>query len=164
MIERIAGRGVVVAATGRVLMIHGEDPDDPARGGFWFTPGGGLDPGESLEDGTRRELHEELGLDQVELGPVVMRRVDEFPMAGERYRQTETLFLVEVGAEFDAVPVHLEALELSVIDEFRWLSADELRALTEPYYPRSLAELLDEIAAGGPPEPPWTEDLSEPGP
>lgn len=164
MIQRIAGRGVVVAATGRVLMIHGEDPDDPARGGFWFTPGGGLDQGESLEDGTRRELYEELALEDVALGPTVMQRVDEFSLAGEWYRQTETLFLVVVDDEFDPVPVHLEALELSVIDEFRWLSADELRALTEPYYPLSLAELLDEIRTAGPPDPPWTEDLSASGP
>ena len=30
----------------------------------WGTPGGGLDPGESHDDGLRRELHEELGSDR----------------------------------------------------------------------------------------------------
>lgn len=160
MIERVAGRGLVVASSGRVLMIHGADPDDPGRGGFWFTPGGGLDPGENLEAGTQRELYEELGLIVDRLGPVVMRRVDEFAMAGEWYRQDETLFLVSVEREFDPIPVHLEEVELRVIDEFRWLAAAELRDLDEPYYPRALADLIDVIATSGPPDAPWTEDVT----
>ena len=46
--RRRAGRAIVRSADGRVLMIRGEDPGDLARGGFWFTPGGGLDDGESI--------------------------------------------------------------------------------------------------------------------
>lgn len=160
MIERIAGRGLVLAPTGRILMIRGTDPGDPARGGFWFTPGGGLDPGESLLTGTRRELAEELGLEVETVGPAVMERVNDFSMAGEWYRQTETLFLVEIDAEFDPVPRHLEELELSVITEMRWLGVDELRALDEPHYPVLLADLLAAILAHGPPAEPWTEDLT----
>lgn len=160
MIERDAGRALVLAPTGRIVLIRGSDPADADRGGFWFTPGGGLDPGESLDAGTKRELAEELGLDVGRLGPVVMERVDEFPIAGERYRQTETVFLVEVDAEFDPAPRLLEELELSVIDEMRWLGLDELRALEEPVYPTKLVDLLAEILTNGPPREPWREDLT----
>lgn len=160
MIERRAGRALVLAPTGRILLIRGTDPADTERGGFWFTPGGGLDPGESLDAGTKRELAEELGIDVAHLGPVVMERVNEFPLAGERYRQTETVFLVEVDAEFEPAPRLLEELELSVIEEMRWLGVDELRALDEPVYPTTLADLLAAILADGPPGEPWQEDLT----
>ena len=88
-----------------------------------------------------------------------MERVGEFPMAGEHYRQTETVFLVSVEQEFEPVPVYLEEIERSMIDEFRWLSAAELRALADPFYPEALADLLDEIVANGPPDKPWTEGV-----
>ncbi|MEK7473701.1 MAG: NUDIX hydrolase [Patescibacteria group bacterium] len=35
--------------------------DQPARRTFWDFPGGRVDPGETLEQGARRELHEETG-------------------------------------------------------------------------------------------------------
>ncbi len=47
---------------GRLLVtIRGGEPSE----GMWDLPGGFIDPGESAEDGLRRELKEELGLDVV---------------------------------------------------------------------------------------------------
>lgn len=162
--RRRAGRAIVRSADGRVLMMRGEDPEDPSRRGFWFTPGGGLDDDESVEDGIRRELFEETGLDVVALGPIVLRRRDRFPMLGEVWFQDETIHLVEVDAAFEPRTAGLEELEASVITELRWLTAAELRGLDEDYYPRCLAALLDEIETVGPPTEPWFEDLSDPDP
>ncbi|NIR35082.1 MAG: NUDIX domain-containing protein, partial [Actinobacteria bacterium] len=44
---RRAGRALVVDGADRVLLIRGEDPADPSRGGFWFPPGGGVEADET---------------------------------------------------------------------------------------------------------------------
>ena len=157
--HRLAGRAIIRSDDGHVLMIRGEDPADPGRGGFWFTPGGGLDEGESVDDAIRRELMEETGLDVEIIGPVVLRRWARVPLVGEMWTQDETVVLIAVDTAFDPQPAGLEELEASVITEYRWFTADELRAIEEDVYPRCLVDLLDEIEAAGPPVEPWIEDL-----
>ena len=145
--------------SGAVLMIRGMDPADPGRGGFWWTPGGGLDDGESIEDGTCRELWEEIGLriDPADLGPVVLHREGTVPFGGRWVHQVESVYAVRVPERFEPAPQHWEELEIDAIRELRWLSTDDLRALPEPYHPRCLVELLDHLDAEGPPATPWTE-------
>src|ERR1700744_4939095 len=60
-IRRNTARVLPVDAEGRVLLLHGWDPqhpDDP----FWFTIGGAAEPGESLALAAARELREEAGI------------------------------------------------------------------------------------------------------
>src|SRR5207302_291085 len=52
--------GALIVAAGRVLLA--ERAVDPGKGA-WDVPGGFLEPGEHPEDGTRREVREETGLD-----------------------------------------------------------------------------------------------------
>ena len=70
--ERHAARVLLFDQNDRVLLIRGREPGNPAT--FWFTPGGGLDPGEDDLDGARRELREETGLTEVDFGPLVWVR------------------------------------------------------------------------------------------
>jgi 8-oxo-dGTP pyrophosphatase MutT (NUDIX family) len=140
-------------------MIRGIDPADPGRGGFWWTPGGGLDEGESLEAGTCRELWEEVGLrvDPADLGPVVLERDGTFPFGGRWVHQTEQVFAITVPERFEPQPQQWEQLEVDAIRELRWLSIDDLHALAEPHHPRCLIPLLEHLAAHGPPAEPWVE-------
>lgn len=57
---------------GEVLIVA--DPD-----GKWDFPGGGVEPPEKLEDGFRREVKEELGIEEFEVGDLV--HVDEWFIA-----------------------------------------------------------------------------------
>ena len=56
----IVGVGGVVIRDGRVLLIRRARP--PLQG-EWSIPGGGLDVGETIAEGVRRELIEETGID-----------------------------------------------------------------------------------------------------
>ena len=48
-IHRTSARVIPINASGRVLLLHGHDP-------YWFTIGGAVEPGESLEAAAVREL------------------------------------------------------------------------------------------------------------
>jgi 8-oxo-dGTP diphosphatase len=52
--------GVLIAPDGRFLLTS--RPEGKAYAGCWEFPGGKVEPGESVEQALRRELHEELGI------------------------------------------------------------------------------------------------------
>lgn len=57
---RDAVRVIVISDRGSVLLFRDTDPGLPGSG-WWVTPGGGIDPGESVLDAAVRELAEETG-------------------------------------------------------------------------------------------------------
>jgi 8-oxo-dGTP diphosphatase len=60
-------------------------------------------PHETLADGLRRELREELGLDVVNVGPPIWHKEHVFPLSSGWDGQRDTFYLVEVDA-FDPCP------------------------------------------------------------
>jgi 8-oxo-dGTP pyrophosphatase MutT (NUDIX family) len=60
--ERQGVRAILLTPEHEVLLMRIRPPD--VEMWFWITPGGGLEPGETIEQGLRRELREELGLVQ----------------------------------------------------------------------------------------------------
>ncbi|MFD6534337.1 NUDIX hydrolase [Streptomyces sp. NPDC060184] len=149
---RTVARVVLLDPQDRILLMHGFEPEDPGTT-WWFTPGGGLEGDESHEEAARRELAEETGITEVELGPVLWKRRCSFPFDGRRWEQDEWYFLART--ERTATDLGgLTDLERRSIAGLRWWTSAELRATRETVYPTKLAELLCRLLDEGSPSVP----------
>jgi 8-oxo-dGTP pyrophosphatase MutT (NUDIX family) len=148
VVDRRAARVLLVDAADRVLLLHGTDPDDAGQGDWWFTPGGGLDEGESPVDAARRELAEETGLrlSPADLGEVVHERVARFVFGGTDYRQAEVYFLARVDAH-EVDTSGFTEVEVASVTGHRWWPRAELEATREQVFPVDLAEVLARVLA-----------------
>lgn len=147
VIDRRAARVVLVDREDRTLLLRGGDPARPGER-WWFTPGGGLDAGETPAEGAVRELREETGLRiaPAELGEPVWHQVTTFSYNNRTYRQEQDFYLARV-AEWQVDTSGFDVEERASIDAHRWWTADELDATAETIYPAELAGLLRRLTA-----------------
>ncbi|GAA4898727.1 NUDIX hydrolase [Streptomyces coeruleoprunus] len=152
---RKVARVVLLDPDDRILLLHGYEPDDPSQS-WWFTPGGGVEGDESREEAALRELAEETGLTDVELGPVLWRRLCSFPFDGRRWNQDEWYYLARTRTRRarPALGTALTELETRSVTGLRWWTSAELSAARETVYPTRLAELLRTLLDDGPPSEP----------
>lgn len=147
VIERDAIRAILLTPDRKVFLLRILPPDGDAA--FWITPGGGVEPDETPESALRRELREELGLEEFTIGPLVWRRQHTFNWGPRRLCQREQYHIVHVES-FD--PVMTDVTEAAALDRFHWWEIADLTHATEHLTPRSLAEIITEYLASGAPQ------------
>ena len=152
-IRRPAARCVLLDREGRVLLIRAEDPIDPRKVPWWEIPGGGIDYGEDSGEAALREIHEETGIPNVEMGPCVWVQQVEYTFAGYRFESDDRIHVAWCdGGEYS--PKGLEALEAAAFLGARWWLLHELLSDTEPTVPNRLKEFLPDLVRGDiPPRP-----------
>jgi len=149
---RPAERAIVLDPDDRILLVRFLFPSGKT---FWATPGGGIEEGESSVEAIRRELAEETGLVEVDVGPVAWTRLHIVPFVdGQWDGQHEQYHLVRSPA-FTPSPRHSwEQLNAEYVFELRWWGLAELDAAAKAFAPRRLPELLRALLRDGPPDAP----------
>lgn len=149
-IPRQAARVAVLDPAGAVFMFR---YDNPEVGVHWAMPGGGIDPGETPEQAALRELREETGWTDLDLGPVLCRWEHDFTRVDVPVRQYEHIFLA-YGPHRDLQGDVAAAHAADRIQHGRWWPPAELAATTEALWPPQLPALLAAVEATGAPATP----------
>jgi 8-oxo-dGTP diphosphatase len=130
-VERFIAAAIFVC-TDRALVLRRltTETDLP---GLWELPGGGVEPGESVLEGLRREIDEETGI-VFEAMPHLSSWFDYRNSKGTRSRQFN--FLIELPHEISPArhPEH---------DAYQWIDAAQVQTLNcSPETRRSILEIL----------------------
>ncbi|MCD9623546.1 NUDIX hydrolase [Rhabdothermincola salaria] len=166
VLRRTAARVVLLDADAHVLLLEARDPADAAKGHWWEIPGGGIDPGEDTATAARRELLEETGITDAEIGPCVWTQHARFTFAEWKFDQHEHVHVAWCDRiDLASVqPAGLEAFEAMAFGGRRWWSIDALMGSTDNVLPVRLREFLPDLVAGRVPDAPIDITHTGPGP
>ena len=133
---RNAARALLLTPSKHILLVRFEFP----AGTRWALPGGGLDHGEDHVTALRRELIEEVGLHDPEIGPHIWTREHRIAFInGQWDGQCEHIHLVRVPQVFEPQPsLDWETLNAEYLFELRWWHIDEIAEAQTTFAPAGL--------------------------
>ncbi|MFM9037424.1 MAG: NUDIX domain-containing protein [Actinomycetota bacterium] len=144
---RPAARAVVITPDEHLLLVRFEFP----AGTRWALPGGGLDDGEDHVTALRRELREEVGLVDPDIGPHIWTREHHIAFINGLWDgQREHIHLVRVAERFDPRPtMSWDELHAEYLMEIRWWHRSEIAAANITFAPATLSRHLDDLLDNG---------------
>jgi 8-oxo-dGTP pyrophosphatase MutT (NUDIX family) len=148
MRERQTARVLLLDPDDRILLMKGRLPFDPAAPAVWFTVGGGAEPGEGVFETAAREIIEETGLTDAQLGPVVWYAEALLYDRKRRPVHFKERFVVARTAGGSLSQAGWQPLEREFVEDLRWWTLGELVLTDQTVYPEGLAELLADVLAG----------------
>ncbi|HEY5371473.1 MAG TPA: NUDIX hydrolase [Hanamia sp.] len=128
-LKKAAG-GLVTNSDGEILMI--------LRRGKWDLPKGHLDKGETLEECALREVTEETGLKNLELGQFIQITLHTYSLFGKHILKETHWYLMNAKGDENLIPQTEEH-----ITEIRWIKKTELKKYLSNTFP-SIAEILSD--------------------
>jgi 8-oxo-dGTP pyrophosphatase MutT (NUDIX family) len=140
MRERRAARVLLFDPAGRLLLLKGRLPSAPDAPGWWFTVGGGIEPGETVREAAAREIVEETGFTDATLGDVLFESDEILHDRKQRPVRHRSTFLFARCGGGEPSRAGWQALENEFVDDIRWWTPDELAAMADPVYPPDLAK------------------------
>ena len=140
---RPSARLLVLDPGGAALLFFERASPRTALPPRWCTPGGGVEPGESVRDAAIRELREEVGIVVDSVGEPVteVETVIRDPDASYTHAHG-TYFVVRVPERVDPSDAEWTDDERVTILDWRWWTAEELEALGERCSPASIPALI----------------------
>src|ERR1700688_587365 len=127
-----------------LLLMKADDPKTTSTSGhyngpFWFSIGGAIEPGESVENAVLREIFEETGIEKkyITLGPIVWKGEFDLVLYGVLTRLKQR-FMVAKTSLNKVTLANLTIQEKLVIKELHWFSLDDIKKTKELIYPMSL--------------------------
>ncbi|MFW6597474.1 NUDIX hydrolase [Propionibacteriaceae bacterium Y2011] len=146
VLRRRTARVIMVDPADRVLLFADSDPGLPAYG-WWVTPGGGIDAGETAEQAAVREVAEETGAviteDQL-IGPLARRHVVH-GYSDQVVDIDELFYGVRVDAFEVDITGHTVDEQLTLTGN-RWWPRAELATTDAWLWPNCLPRLADRVA------------------
>jgi 8-oxo-dGTP pyrophosphatase MutT (NUDIX family) len=144
--RRRSARMVLLDPEGRVLLFRQERAGDLADSPYWYLPGGGILPFESIEAAARRELREETGIRDVILGSVIGERSGvSFTFRGRHIVQDEWYVAGRVPTPHVGSGRHGDG-ERRAVAAHRWWTPDELAATSDTIFPPEIRDLVARAA------------------
>jgi 8-oxo-dGTP pyrophosphatase MutT (NUDIX family) len=143
---RTAARAILIDDQERVMLIWGCDPAKPHEGSWWYTPGGGVEPGETFAEALRRELQEEIGLDVDHVGEIIFEATSRFEYDGRQFHQRNLFFELRV-TNFEPDLSALSTEERQGILSVHWLTLDEMRSTPHFIHPPTLRDVVASLLA-----------------
>lgn len=117
IVQRIATKAVIVNADGEVLILReAQTYTDGTNIGRYHMPGGRIDPGEPFEDGLRREVIEETGL-EIEIGKPLY--------VGEWYPVIHGVKHHIVAIFFTCTPKSEKITLSEEHDDYKWINPED---------------------------------------
>ncbi len=151
---RPTARVLMIDEFDQVLLFRGTNPSSPGIR-FWFPTGGGIEIGETSEEAARREVFEETGLADFELGPHIWNRRHVFEFYGGLLDVREKWFFARVR-HFEISTAGFTEEEQGFVQEHRWWPVAELETTRDVLTPKNLAPLLRGLLENGLPSEPVT--------
>lgn len=146
---RHSARAILLTPAHSILLMRMRFPwraDD-----VWLLPGGGIEKGETAIEAVRREVQEETGATNIEIGPEVW--VQDCVVEETTTRMKQRFFLVRTP-EYAPQVTPLIGQEALWLQEYRWWPVDDLTVVKPTVHPEKLGPaILQLITHGAPAEP-----------